>query len=208
MKFNGALKKLALLGMAVLISSGCAFGTRTVELNYPPEYKKSIGPATAEAAQVPRDQSQLLGVMLFTDIREDQAKIGSVRNGFGMETARVEAKYPVADWVTMAIIMELKKAGFTVSRVEDMNEPVTGPVLEGQVIKVFCDSYLSYKGEVILSARIAIGDDEILSKNYIGKGSAGTNWAMTSKSYGQSLSLALADALNALVADVVATFEK
>jgi hypothetical protein len=208
MGFNKVSKKLALLGMAILISSGCAFGTRSVELGYPPADNKSMGPATAEAAEVPENQRQFLSVMPFSDLREDQIEIGCVRNGLGMKTARVEAKNSVADWVTMATIMELEKAGFSVSRVANMDEPVTGPVLEGQIVRVFCDSYFSYSGEVIISARIALDENEIMNKTYTGKGSAGTNWGASSKSYGQSLSIALADAMSAIVADVVIALDE
>jgi hypothetical protein len=202
MKLQWKQKNTMLLVFMVLIYVGCAFGNRHVELSYPPEKKTEEGVAVADAAVIPKDRGLFLNVMPFTDVRGDQLEIGCVRNGLGMKTAQVIADNSVSDWVTMATIVELENAGFKVSRVEKIDAQMKGPVIEGEVVKVYCDAYFSYGGEVILSANMVDGEKKILDKTYTGKGSTGTNWAAGSEAYGQSLSLALRDAISLLVNDI------
>lgn len=194
--------------LATLIGWGCAFGNRHVELSYPPE-RKDTGPAEAVAGPAPEPFGDaFLNVTPFNDIRENMVEVGCVRNGFGMKTAKVIADNDVADWITEAVIMELKNAGYSVVKVTSAEEAESGPVLTGDVVKVYCDAFFSYAGEVMMSARIMDGEKEVLRKTYTGKGSAGANWAAGSKAFGQSLSLALGNAITYLVADIDSALEK
>jgi hypothetical protein len=119
-----------------------------------------------------------------------------------MHTADVVTEDSVAEWVTGALEMELRKAGYEVINGEDLVGRSTGRVVTGEVLAVYCTAYFSYDGEVSFVASVKEGSNEILKKQYTGKGSAGTNWTATARSYAQSLSLALADAIGSLVADL------
>jgi hypothetical protein len=62
--------------------------------------------------------------------------------------------------------------------------------------------YSSYEGNVSLYVKLSRNGEEVISKSYIGSGSAGVVIAGTAESFGQSLSLALSDALKQLITDL------
>lgn len=174
---------LAALAAAPLVSA-CAFGDRHVRLDYPPEGTERVEavPASAKLGIRP------LHVALFTDQRAERARIGEVRNGWGMHTADVVAANDVCEWVRKGVRAELERAGFEV--VEDC--PAAGGVeLRGEVLRVHCDALFSYEAEVQLSAEL-VRDGVVLARYPAsGKGSAGTNWGATEEGYGESLARAL-----------------
>ncbi len=185
------------------VATGCAFGNRHATLVYPPEEEsKDPGPGVAEASPAPAVTGEPIILLQFADKRSKGRVIGEVQNGFGMHTADVVTEDSVAEWVTGALEMELRKAGYEVIDGEDLESPATGPVVIGEVLAVYCTAYWSYDGEVSFVASVKEGGKEILKKQYTGKGSAGTNWTATARSYAQSLSLALADAIGSLVDDL------
>lgn len=111
------------LTLCLLWQGGCAFGTRHVNLTYPPDNKASLGTATAEATEAEGSGKPILFVK-FSDMRGDREKVGHVRNGFGMKTAKVVADNDVTQWVNQAILQQLKQVGFKVKAV-DMKEVAT-----------------------------------------------------------------------------------
>jgi hypothetical protein len=190
-----------LLITTLLFVTGCAFGTRHATLNYPP--RESAGDVgIAEASTPAAGSGNAVVVVPFVDHREDKEIIGHVRNGLGMKTAKVVADGDVARWVNQAVSMVLERAGYDVIMGQTQSESPAVFVLSGEIVTVYCDAYFTYKGEVSVFASVAKGDREVLKKRYVGKGSAGMNWGGTAESYGQSLSLALADALDGLVKDI------
>jgi hypothetical protein len=139
----------------------------------------------------------------FVDQRSDKKVVGTVRNGFGMRTADVIPTNSVADWVTQALKTELQNNGYTVESAT-ARDKVDGSstIISGEFLKVFCDVYFNYTGEVSLVAAVSQDGKEVLRKNYSGEGSAGASFAATEKSYAQSLSLALSAALKQFVSDL------
>lgn len=178
---------------------GCAFGTREAMLQYPPQ-SEAGGISTAHAATEPELKATEILLVTFNDKRQDNRLVGTVRNGFGMRTADVVAINSVPEWVSEAVKKELNNAGYTVrTKSEGSQSPAT---LSGDIINVFCDAFFTYDGQVSLYVKLNKNDKDILSKLYIGKGSAGINLLATSDSYAQSLALALSDALKQMVSDL------
>ena len=189
------------------VATGCAFGTRHVTLVYPPEQKevtKALGPKAAEASPAPAVTSESIILLQFADERSEKRLIGEVRNAYGMRTADVVTEGNVAEWVTEAMKMELEKAGYNVTKVESLSSPTTGPVVAGEILTVHCTALWSYEGEVSFYARVHENGKEIFKRRYTGKGSVGLNMAATARSYGSSLSLALASAVRSFLADLSA----
>jgi hypothetical protein len=116
-----------------------------------------------------------------------------------MHTADVVAENSVADWVTSALRSELQKAGFEVVPGTTGNGE---PVVTGEVIKVYCEAWTKYEAEVAFDVRVLRGDKEILKKSYVGKNDSTMNWAASSKSYGQALAVALANAAGNFAAEM------
>lgn len=201
MKMSTA-KSFGVLWIGVVFLAGCAFGDRQVVLDYPPENSSGGGViSVAEAAEPLPNTGQSIVVMKFEDLRSDKRIIGEVRNGWGMRTANVVVANNVSDWLTDAVTMELENQGILVIG-SDAAQGSQLPVLDGDILTVYCSAYLEYEGEVSFIARIQNAGVEVLNKRYTATGSVGLNWAATSESYEQSLSLALANAVRDLVSDL------
>lgn len=194
----------ALLLVLSVTLGGCAFGTREATLRYPPESESSAIPA-AQAASAPALKKTKILLVTFNDQREDKKIIGAVRNAYGAHTADVVALNSVQEWVTEAVRHELNNAGYAVTT--QSAEPQSLATLSGDIIEVFCEAYLTYKGQVALNIKVNKNGKDVLNKLYSGNGSAGTNWAATADAYAQSLSLALADALEHIIVDLNAALE-
>lgn len=188
---------------SMLVLSGCAFGTRTAMLSYPPSEKRGglIESAHAEETEATRSRNIALSV---TDQRSERERIGNVRNGFGMNTADVVTEDDVAGWVEGALAKELTNAGYHVTR---LGETATGNdviALRAEIVTVYCDVYFTYDGEVSLMVTLEDKDRGTVSKQFSGEGSVGLNWAATSKSYAESLALALQDVISKILTEVAA----
>ncbi len=180
--------------------SGCAFGTRQVTLSYPPKDTAGIIPTAQAATRTPAKQQTI--TIDFVDRRSDQKVIGEVRNGWGMHTADVVAVNGVQKWVSDAVKSELEKEGYSVSVRKTAETLPSDSLLSGEILTVYCTALFSYEGNVSFIAKVLKDKKELINKRYSGKGSAGMNWAATSDGYGQSLSLALSNAVKQLVQDI------
>ena len=183
---------------AVVLVTGCAFGTRQPTLTYPP-----IEESKEQPAATPTPKSTKVFLEPFRDERSDKTVVGTVRNGFGMRTADVVPTNSVPVWVTEAIRTELINRGYTVTNgvLPDTLSPGNISV-SGDVLNVFCDMYMSYTGQVSFVAKVKDSKGELLNKHYAGEGSAGLAFGATSDSYAQSLSLALSNAIKKFIADL------
>ena len=181
--------------------SGCAFGDRSVVLEYPPTATGNGPVQVAQAAERQLAAGPMIVVDRFDDLRTDRRIIGEVRNAYGMRTANVMVENEVTEWLAGAIVTELEGHGYRVVPPGPGVDPAI-PVLDGDVLTVYCSAYLTYEGEVSFMARVEKGGEELLDRRYTGTGSIGLNWAATSDSYGRSLALALSNAVNTLVADL------
>lgn len=198
------MKKVAVLILlsSILGITGCAFGTRNAELSYPPKTADGaslISSAHAKAG-VPGESREV--VVQVTDQRVSRERIGNVRNGFGMDTANVVTKDDIRLWVESALTSELANAGYTI--VAD-GGPATSDdaiALYTEILEVYCDVYMTYDADISMSVTLTAKDQQPFQRSYEGDGSVGVNWGATGKSYAESLSLALQDAITKILADV------
>lgn len=157
------LRSATIVSVALLVS-GCAFGTRHVTL-------LPVKPETASKLAQPAS----IVVLPVIDKRDDPS-IGCVRNGFYMRTAEVVADNSVADWVTQSLSESLADSGFSVKTAKASDSDL---VLQGELLKLFCNSYMSIKGRATLSVKITKGSQTILEKTYEGTRSR-LNWVAAS----------------------------
>ncbi|MGN6520110.1 MAG: YajG family lipoprotein [Dokdonella sp.] len=96
--------RLAALGVVVLLS-GCALTTDRIDIAYT---------AQSAPAAVPGASGVTVSVEVVDD-RPDRSRVGSKKNGYGMEMAPILANEDVATTVRRAIETELALRGFTPS---------------------------------------------------------------------------------------------
>lgn len=198
------MKKVTVLILlwGILGITGCAFGTRHAELSYPPNANdggSSIASAHAEAS-VPGKSREV--VVHVTDQRTSRERIGNVRNGLGMDTANVITNDDVRLWVKSALTSELANAGYTI--VADGGRATSDDAigLNAEILEVYCDVYMTYDGDVSMGVTLSGKDRQPFQRIYEGGGSAGVAWGLTAKSYAESLSLALQDAISRILTDM------
>jgi len=186
--------------VSVVILTGCAFGTRTAQLTYPPEETGDSLIQSAYAGDAGPGGRQVV-VLSVTDERQEKNRIGNVRNTFGMDTANVVTNDDVRVWVENALKQDLERAGYAVVPAggPDTDNPIG---LQASILKVYCDVYLTYDGEVSLMLNLQGRDRSPVTKEIEGEGSVGMNWAATAKSYAESLALALQSAISKVVAEL------
>lgn len=193
---NKALRIAALL-IAGSLAAGCAFGERQASLAYPPA-ANDAAISSAEAAPAPAPRG-VVYIGDFGDVRSAKMVVGHVRNGFGMKTAEVVAQRDVPGWVREALAHELEASGY---QVMDGVAPEDGATISGDIVRVYCDAYFTYDGEVTLRIQTVKAGQSLVQNAYTGTGSAGMNWAATGDSYSQSLSVALQSALRQFIIDL------
>lgn len=150
------------------LGTGCAFGTRNVNLIYeqPP-------PTAAEGSR------GTIAVARFTDTRTAEMAVGSqvgqVRNGFGAPTANVEATQSPVLWVGNSLARGLTANGFRVEKVDQPNTAGGLPVVTGSVSQVFVDMYMGMEGEVKADVSVEQNGKKLFSTQCEGKDS-GVAW--------------------------------
>ena len=87
---------------AALTLSGCAFGTRYVDLSYPPEKQVEFATAATET-RMPGGPYPGTVALAVWDKRAEQDRVGNIRNTMGMDTASVLTDDNVSIWVHDAL---------------------------------------------------------------------------------------------------------
>lgn len=173
-------------------SAACAFVDREAELRYSAPAREAAAPSGEGAPRA------TVAVREVVDRRKDAANVGEVRNGFGMKTADVHGKGDAIAWIREATRQELQRAGF----VPRDAGSVSDLVVDIQLQTTHCTAHLSYEGDVCIAAKAMRNGRAIVDGVYVGKGSAGVNWSATDASFGETLDLALQDALIQFLRDV------
>ncbi len=174
---------IMIVGCLPFFLASCAFGTRRPLLEY--------NPVTANS----QPKNITVYVETFKDERTEKNVIGHVRNGIGIKTADVVTDTDIAQWITSALKAELGNGGYIVAK--DRTELVAG----GEVLTVYCDSFLQYEGTVTVGVVLKKNDTVLIDKKYTGKAN-NLNWAATAKSYGKTLEQSLQNAMKQIVGDI------
>jgi len=182
---NKKLVYLAMIGIFIISSSGCALGTRRPFLTYTP-----ILPAQAK-------NNITLRVAPFKDERKIKDTVGYARNVYGMRMAKVMPQNDVIEWITDSLKLELKNAGYAIS--DEKNAP---NIIEGSVFDILCDACFTYDGRIALKVILKRDQKVALEKDYSIKKGYGASWAGTSKAYGKALEMTLQDAFKQVIVDI------
>lgn len=145
------LAALAILVGATAVS-GCAFGTRHVNLTY----ASSLGPTPVRPPTYGR-----VAVARFEDARSPKqgtgSLLGKVRNGYGMPTASVLANQDPVLWVNEGVARSLIAQGVTVERVDSVDQARGVPAVTGRVTRASGGMYASMDANI--SADLVIQHD-------------------------------------------------
>ena len=202
-------RSLLLLWCFLLPLTGCTLGTRYVALSYPPPQQEELEANVVEAnvavnvstnAISPRTAGVVLNV---EDVREDDERIGVVRNGYGVATTTILTEDTVVIWAHDAINTELEALGYTV--VDDLEGAVASDTydrLDAQLTKLYCDIFMFYDGEVTLRATLHPLQGESLRGEFPAKVNSGFSWTASDKGTGKSLAQAMQESSRAMLAEL------
>jgi len=127
--------------------------------------------------------------------------IGNVRNSFGADTASVLTEDSIVVWVHDAITFELDRSGYQVPGPNDASSDVSADRLTASVMKVHCDVYMVYDGEVTLQITLERADQAPSQTEYPVKVNSGLAWALSGSAAGESLAQALQTAIRDMLRD-------
>jgi len=188
-----------LLTLALTQIAACTYGSRYVELSYPPQEQVEMSsPSTQPVASGPRTHYVILAV---NDARETSDRIGNVRDGFGFDTASILTEDNIAVWVYDAVSFELARLGYQVLDQYGASSNESANRLTANVRKVYCDIYMVYDGEVTLQATLERPNQEPVTTEYPAKVSSGLSWAGSGSATGESLAQALQTSIRNMLHD-------
>ncbi|HEY7116420.1 MAG TPA: hypothetical protein VH475_07540 [Tepidisphaeraceae bacterium] len=146
--------------------------------------------------------------------QEDEAKIGQVRNGYGMATAKVlSTDGDAGEWIRRALTDELVHAGFSVSQ---SNAPsgaasagrVGGTTVSGTVIEFMTDmGWQGYQTRIRVKCIVTRYGQERLNKEFAVE-DGGSGITGSSGEYRDVLTAALTKLMRKAVPDVIAAIER
>ena len=200
---TGLIRKARVLSLllSVLLAACASYLPLHAPLFYPPSSHSSTTHTAKHVAPSNFDVRAILNP--FTDKRSDTSTVGGLLMPWGVRMP-VTPTRSVPDWVLQALRTELENSGYTVVTgiaTEDVSAG-RNVVVSGEILNVFCDSFIKYKGRVSLVVRANQAGNEILNRRYDGEGSSGIVWVPLDDEYAQSLALALASALHQFISDL------
>lgn len=180
--------RLICLTILFCMQTGCAFGDRTVALDYRPVVEDVH--AAGEMRVIP-----------FVDTRPDKARVGEVRNGFGMVTADVRIKNDAGRWVTDALLAELRGCGIDATAVTSEDAGPAEYLVTGKLTEFHTSMYMRYKTRIKLELSVTRGGASILAREYTGRAN---KLAVTASAgeYQDVMRAALQDAMRQMAPDL------
>ena len=129
---SGALLgRLLALCVAVASVPGCAFIDQRLDLTYERGTTAVAGRGSGIVAMTKPTGPEL-------DVKNGQPIIGTVKNTYGMTTAKAVANTPVQEWIMGALSTELTSAGYQVQPMDSLPANCARGV-EVRVVKVWVD---------------------------------------------------------------------
>jgi hypothetical protein len=176
--------------MAATAVSGCAFGTRHVNLTYAPSLGATpLRPATYGRVAVARledarDPNQGTGSLL-----------GKVRNGYGIPTASVLANEDPVLWVNEGVARALIAQGLTVDRVNSVQEAGGAPTVSGRVTRASGGMYASMDANISADLAVQYDGRQISTLSCNGQARK-VAWTVSSEEYRTLFEAAMTDFAN------------
>lgn len=194
------LARLSTAALLALVASGCAFGTRQVNLTYGPALD-AAKPATARGR---------IAVARLRDGRTSEegagTLLGKVRNGYGMPTASVQANQDPVIWVNEAIARTLTSYGFKVEKVEAPQTAGDLPTVTGIVDRVSGGMYWNMDAHVKTDLAVEQHGVHLFDQRCEGEASQ-VAWTASAESYEEVFQRALDDYLAKCIPPLVPTLE-
>lgn len=206
------IKKTLIPTIILLNLTACAFGTREVNLSYPPEKNHEIGVANAAnttakngtfAVKVHTFKNNRPTVDPVTSQKKSSAIIGNVRNGFYMKTADVISNQNIEDWVTNAVKYELERNGYKVLDITPKESASSFWDFQGSTLNVYADAYFNYDGKVKLHLLLKqhSSNEVLIDKDYEGVYKE-VNFAASEEGYKDILEKSLSNAIGLIIIDL------
>jgi len=141
---------MAVIGAClVAVGSGCALGTRHINLVYGPGVDRFVGTPGARGR---------IAVGRLRDARSSNEGTGTllakVRNAYGMETASVEANQDPVLWVNEGLVRALSGQGFIVEKVESSTSSGDLATVTGSVTRASGGMYM--RTDAVVRADLAV----------------------------------------------------
>ena len=182
--------RVAILSLFTLIT-GCAFGTRGVNLTYGERVTTQVAPSGTRGR---------LAIAQFSDGRPDdeRERLGRIRNLYGIPTASVVAEQNPVLWVSDGIARALEARGYQVSRVRSSVDAKGSPVLSGVVKKVYSGMYMGMEADIAADVEIMHSQAKVASTQCSGKATK-TAWTGSASEF----EAVFQDAMDAFINDCV-----
>lgn len=195
-----AFPALALLPVlaGTLLSSCAILSEDDIPLRYPPDAppREKIVPGLDDwsAAQI---------VLLpFDDCRNDTITVGQMTDPATGQLETLAADRSVREWIEEAIVYELRRGGYLVTRADKVPARAGVMTISGDVEVVENTGAFRQGADVSFAVRVSRGGTPMLVQRYIGHGSASSGQRTTHQLYGRSLSLALSEAVHSFIHDL------
>jgi hypothetical protein len=191
---------LAAALVIVTMSSGCAFGTRHVNLTYAP---------TLDAAKSGTARGRIAVARLREGRTSEEGTgtlLGKVRNGYGMPTASVQANQDPVIWVNEAIARTLTSYGFAVEKVETPASAGDLATVTGIVDRVSGGMYWNMDAHVKTDLAVEQHGTHLFDQRCEGEASQ-VAWTASAASYEEVFQRALEDYLAKCIPHLVPTLE-
>jgi hypothetical protein len=186
--FNYILFSAVIAGL--LVFSGCSYGTRQIKLDYPTK--------TVDTPENPK----YVFVLKFNDRRTEKAYVGTVKDILGNRTARLVPTSDVHDWFMTGLELELARAGYSVKVVDGISPRSRVPVISGDLLTVHTETVMNHVAEVSFLAKMKKRGEVLIDKRYTVKRKVSVDIGTPSSGFAKSLTVALEEAVNQLVADM------
>lgn len=181
------LLHMALVPLVASIMTGCALGTKNIELEIPSNLATSSAPVT-------NTQPVRIKLNTFGDSRTTK-NVGEMRNGFNYPTGRITTDTDISEWVSNALRKGLTNSGFEV--VDNNNTDYT---LDGKILTTYCVGSTRYSASIKMQGALTKGDSTVIVDGF---GSASSfNVMNTGSGYKENLEEALGEAVNSMTEQI------
>jgi hypothetical protein len=182
------LRQIAVLIAVIgVVASGCALGTRRVNLVYGPGIDRSVG------SPGPRGR---IAIARLRDARSSSEGTGTllakVRNAYGMETASVEANQDPVLWVNEGLARALSSQGFNVEKVESAASAAELATVTGSVTRASGGMYMKTDATIGADLTIERRGQRLLSMACEGS-AIKMAWTASAHEFGDVFSAAMDD---------------
>lgn len=190
-------------------TAGCAFTDRRVNLA-PPTSVPVIRPSSPNTTGA----AKAINIARPQDLRPDPTTVGNIKNGYGMVTAQVRSNNDIPLWVTNSIIQGLERSGYTIERVETVDNAHHPVVIDLAVSRVFTEHVPGFftvtgSGDIVAQIEVYKNSKRVHRRTYTGTyKDTGLVVSTSADAYQQLLDAAMKNFLQKTLPDLVRVLER